>query len=311
MATSDSNVRFDGAGRPLATEFALVVAATVGFALVVRTVAAASSRLGDLVALPDSLLIDGLLHGTALLAGLGLLVGAYATWRDIEVGLRPPTREDLPAAFGALAGPALLVGLTALVADATGPAYSSLAKTSYAPNAALGPVLAVAGLGLFVGVPSYLLLCQVLVQGSFDRAVGGDAAAALTTVTTAFLLVGTDGGGGLSPFPARGRLAGTVLFALAGGIALYAADRAKRRWVRYLAAVPALALVGVTLFSALAAVGSLAGALFAGTQIAVLALAAVTYERTDSLVVPALAYLSLSLAHSAAVFAAETGAMGL
>ncbi|UPV74310.1 hypothetical protein M0R89_17455 [Halorussus limi] len=310
MSTSRSTFPLDPEERPLAFEFVLAVGAATGFYVAFRVVAAASSRLRDLVALPGGLLVDGLLHGTATLLGLGLLVGAYARRRGIEVRLARPTRDDLPAVAAALAVPASLVALTALVGDATGASYGSLARTSYAPDVALGPVLVVTGLGLFVGVPSYLLLCQVLVQGSFERAVGGDAAATLTTATTAFLLVGTQGGTGLSPFPDGGRIAGAVLFALAGGVALYATDRAERRWVPYLAAVPALAVVGATLLSAVAAIGSVAGALFAGTQLVVLGLAALVYGRTDSLAVPALAYLSLSLAHEVAVFAAETGAVG-
>ena len=311
MAISDSTPISDRIDHPLATEFALVVAATVGFALAFRTVAAVTTRVRDLVALPGGLLVDGLVHSTVSLTVLGLLVGAYATRRGIDVRLARPTREEAPALVGALAGPALLVAVTALVGDATGTSYSSLARTSYAADVALRPVLVVNGLGLLVGVPSSLLVCQVLVQGSFERALGRDAAAVLTTATTAFLLVGTRGGTGLSPVPDRGRLAGAVLFALAVGIALLGADRADRGWVRYLAAVPALAVGGAVLFSAVAAVGSATGALFAATQVVVLALAAVTYARTSSLAVPALAYFSLSLAHDAAVFAVETGALGL
>jgi hypothetical protein len=175
---------------------------------------------------------------------------------------------------------------------------------------AFGVVLVVAGLGLLVGVPSSLLLCQVLVQGSFERVGGGDAAAALTTATTAFLLAGTAGGTGLSSLPDRGRVLGAVLFCVAFESAVYAADRSDRSWVRYLATVPAVAIVTAVVVSGIAAVGSVAGALSASAQLVVLALAAVTYQRTDSLAVPALAYLSLSIAHDAAVFAAETGVVG-
>ncbi|MFC7080415.1 hypothetical protein [Halorussus caseinilyticus] len=310
MTTSDSIFRSDSDDHPLVTEFAFVVGAAAVFSVAFRAVAVVSYRLRELVAPPGRLLADGLFHGTVMLVVLGLVVGAYATWRGIDVRLTRPTREDLPAVVAALAVPALLVALTALVGGATGASYSSLARTSYAADVALRPVLVVTGLGLFVGVPSYLLLCQVVVQGSFGRVVGGDAAAVLTTATAGFLLVGTGGGTGLSAFPDRGRLVGAALFTVAVGVAAYAIGRTERPWVRYLAAVPALALAATVVVSAVAAVESPAGALFAGTQLVVLGLAAFTYERTDSLAVPALAYLGISLAHDAAVFAAETGVLG-
>lgn len=292
---------------PLATEFALVVAAAVGFYLVPRTVATASSRVVDAVPLPGGLLAEGLVHSSVLLAVLGLLVGGYAAWRGIEIGLTLPTRDDLPAVGAALALPAALVGLTALVGEFTGTPYGSLTPSTFAPDASIEPFLVVTGLGLFVGVPCYLLLCQVVVQGSFERVVGGAPAVALTTATAGFLLTGSPGGG-LSPFPERGKLVGAVLFGLAVGVALYATERADRRWVLYLSYLPAGLFVAATLVSAVAAVETVAGVLFAGTQLAVLGLAAVTYRRTGSLAVPALAYLSLSLTHSAVVFAVETGA---
>lgn len=311
MATADSLSLPDRTDHPLATEFALVVAATIGFYLAFHSVTAATFRLLDLAALPGGLLVEGLLQGTVLLVVVGLLVGAYATRRGIEIGLTLPTREDLPAIVATVAVPVLLVGLTALVSVATGASYSSLANASYVPDVALWPVAVVVGLGLFVGVPSYLLFCQVLVQGSFERVLGGDVAVTLTTATTGFLLVGTGGGTELSPFPDRGRLVGAVLFVLAVGVALYGANRTDRRWVQYLSMVPALAFVVAVGVSATAAVASPTGALFAGTQLVVLGLAAVTYEQTDSLVVPAFAYLSFALAHDAVVFAFEMGLAGL
>jgi hypothetical protein len=293
----------------LASELVFAVAAATGFYVAFHLVAAAASHLRELLALPGGLPADGLVRGTVLLVGLGLFVGGWTAWRDVEVGLAVPTRTDLSAALAALVVPATLVGLTALASEASGASYSSLARVSLAPDAPLGPFLVVTGLGLFVGVPSYLLLCQVLVQGSFRRAADGGTAVALTTATTGFLLVGTDGGVGLSAFPDRGRILGAALFAVAVGVGVYAADRADRRWVRYLAAVPAAALAATVLGSALAAVETVPGVLLAGTQLAVLGLAAAVYERTDSLAVPALAYLSFLLAHDVAVLAVEVGTL--
>ena len=306
MATSTGSRSSGGTNHPIATEYALVVAATVGVVFLHRIATGWSSRMLDALPVSGGLLVHGLVGGATVVVGLGLFAGGYARLRGIEVGLALPTTDDAVPAGAALAVPAALVGLTKLVGDLTGTPYGSLTRSAYAADAAVEPVLVVTGLGLLVGVPSYLLLCQVVVQGSFRRVVGGDIAVALTTVTTGFLLAGS-ATGGLSPVPDRGRLVGAALFGLAVGVALYATDSAGRRWVGYLAWLPALALAGTTVVSGVAALESVAGVLFAATQLVVLGLAAWACERTESLAVPALAYLSLSLTSSVVVFAFEAG----
>ncbi|NHN59090.1 MULTISPECIES: hypothetical protein [Halorussus] len=291
---------------PIATEYAAVVVATVAVVLLHRAATEWASRALDALSVSGGLLVEGLVGGGAVVALLALFAGGYAGLRGIEVDLGLPTTDDAAPAAAALAIPAGLVGLTKLVGVLTGTAYGSLTKTAYAADAAMGPVLAVAGLGLLVGVPSYLLLCQVVVQGSFRRVVDGDVAVGLTTVTTGFLLAGS-AGGGLSPVPDRGRLAGAALMGLAVWAALCATGRADRRWVRSLAWLPAAGLAGAVAVFSVAALETVAGALFAATQFAVLGLAALTYERTESLAVPALAYLSYSLTSSVVVFAFEAG----
>lgn len=310
MATSTGNSVSFRANYPLATEFGFVIAASVCLSLVEYAVSAGTSQVLDALALRGGLLVDGLFVGGAVVAGSALVVGAYATRRDIEVGLALPARGDLPSVALALAVPAALVGLTKLVGVLTGTTYGSLAKVAYASDAAVWPVAAVTGLGLLVGVPSYLLLCQVVVQGSFERVLDGRTAVLLTTVTTGFLLAGS-AGGGLSPFPDRGKLVGAVAFGLAVGVALYGNERADRRWVRYVASLPAALFVALVAASGVVAVQSVAGLLFGATQVLVLGLAAHTYERTGSLAVPALAYVSLALTGDAVVFVFEAGARGL
>lgn len=306
MATSTGGRSATGTTRPIATEYAAIVVATVGVVLLHRAATEGASRALDALSVSGGLLVEGLVGGGAVVAALALFAGGYARLRGIEVDLGLPTTDDAAPAAAALAVPAALVGLTALVAAATGTSYGSLTKTGYAADAAVGPVLAVAGLGLLVGVPTYLLLCQVVVQGSFRRVASGDTAVGLTTVTTGFLLAGS-AGGGLSPVPDRGRLAGAALLGLAVGVGLYATDRADRRWVRRLAWLPAAGLAGAVAVSSVAALDTLAGVPFAATQFAVLGLAAVAYERTESLAVPALAYLSYSLTSTAVVFVFEAG----
>lgn len=290
---------------PMTTELGLIVVVAAAFAFWPRVASTVSTPVLDSLALPDSLLVHGLVTGSVLLAGLSLFTGAYATLRDIEVRTELPSGGDLRQAGLALLIPAALVGLTKSVGALTSVTYGSLTKTFVAADPSLEPYLLVTGLGLFIGVPSFLLLCHVVVQGSFEKVVDGDVAVVATTVVAGFLL--TSNAGNLSAFPDRGKLAGAALFVVAVGVALYATEHVRRQWLRVLAALPAVLLVGAALVSGIAAVESVAGALFALTQVAVLGFAAYSYERTDSLLVPALAYASFYLTGSAVVFVFEAG----
>lgn len=305
QATERTDTSRDRTRHPLATEFGLAVVVLVGFYLWQRAVPTAPSPMFDAVPFSGGLLVDGLVRSALLLAGFGLFAGAYAARRGIEVGTAFPSSDDLSLVGLTLLIPAVLVGATKAVGNLTGVPYGSLTLTAVAADAPVEPFLLVTGLGLFVGVPSYLLTCQVVVQGSFENAVDGDVAVVLTTVVAGFLL--TSSSGGLSPFPELGKLVGAVLFVVAVGVALHVPERVGRRRLRFLAYAPAILLVAVTVLSGIAGVESVAGGLFALTQIAVLGLAAYTYERTETLVVPALAYLSLSLTSSAVVFLFEAG----
>ena len=293
---------------PITTELGLVVAVATGFAFWPRVASAVSTPVLDSLPLPGSLLVDGLVTGGFLLAGLCLFTGAYARLRDVEIGIGLPASEDFGLAALALALPAALVGLTKSVGALTGVPYSSLTRTYVAADASVEPFLVVTGLGLFVGVPSVLLLCHVVVQGSFEKVMDDDFAVGATTVATGFLLTGNSGI--LSAFPGRGKLAGAALFVLAIVVALFATRRVRRGWLRALAFLPAILLVGVTVVSAGLSVGSVAAGLFGLAQVAVLGLAAYAYERTDTLVVPALAYVSFYLTGKAIVFVFEAGVHG-
>ena len=290
---------------PLAVEFGIVTATLACVSLSVRLVPGALSSVFESPSAFDGLLVGGLVNGGLLLAVLVVFAGAYVRVRDIDVGLTLPTASDLPAAAVAVLTPLALVGLTKLVGVATGVPYNALTKSSVAPDAPLRPILRVSGLGLLVGVPTRAVLCQVLVQGSFERVVDGDGAVALTTLLTGFLLVSD--AGGLTTVPDRGKLAGAVVFAFLLGVALLVNERADRDWVRVLAAVPAAAFVALVVLSGIAGVGSVAAALFALATLATLGVAAATYHRTRSLLVPALAYASLLFADRAVVIVFEAG----
>ncbi len=289
---------------PVALEFGVVAAMLVGLFMWQRVVRESMSAVvGD--AVPGGLVVHGLVHGGLLVAGLVGFAAVYVRARDVDVGRSLPARSTLPLVVGAVLVPAALVGLTKLVGTLTGVQYNALTLTSVAADAPLRPILVVTGVGLAVSVPVLVVVCQVLVQGSFGRVVGRDAAVGLTTLVAGVALV--DATGGLNAIPDRGRLFATVLLAAGLGVAVVGHERFDGDGLRYLAYVPAGVVAALVVFSVVAEIGSLAGALFVTTQLAVFAVAAYTYDRTDSLLVPALAYLSLILANRLVVVGLEAG----
>lgn len=292
--------------RPVAVEFAVVAAVLAVVYLwerLVRLVAdPLSAALGPAPAF-GWLPVGGLATGGLFLAGLALFARTYASARAIDVGLARPTRAALPLVGLAAATPATLVGVTALAGALTGVPYSSLSMTYYG-GGPTAPVLAVVGLGLLVGVPALVITCQVLVQGSLDLAVEGDRAVVLTTLATGFAMTSHSG---LATAPDPGKLVGAVLFVLVFGAAVLATERIDRSRRRRLAWLPVALFVAFVVGSGVAELDSLAGGLFAVAHLGTLGVAAYTYERGDSLLLPALAYLSLSLATTAVVLGLEAG----
>lgn len=288
--------------RRIAREFGLVIAMLAGLYLWRQLVTEALSVAG---LASGGVFVTGLVSGGILLAGLVALVGAYAAVRNIDFGLALPSTADLPAVALAVLIPVALVALTKLAGVATGVPYNSLTKTAVAADAPLLPVLRIAVIGLLVGVPALVVVCQVLIQGSFEQVVGGDAAILLTTVVTGFVMVSNTGG--LTTVPDLGKLLGAAVFALLLGVGLFVDERADHDWLRWLGYAPVLVFAAIVVLSGIAAVESVAGGLFAATQLAVLGVAAVTYDRTESLLVPALAYASLLLANRVVVVVFEAG----
>lgn len=251
------------------------------------------------------LLATGLVTGGLFIAGLVLFTRTYAAAREIDVGWSLPSRAQLPLVGVAVVAPLALVGLTKLVGSVIGVPYNSLTKTAVAADAPAGPILLLTGLSVLLTVPVLVVVCQVLVQGSFERVVEDDTAIGLTTLLTGFVMVSNTGG--LTIVPDEGKLVGAVLFALVLGLAVYVDDRYPRDRLRYLAYVPLLLVTTFVVVAGLAELGSIAGALFAATHLAVFAVAAGTYDRTGSLLVPAIAYTTLILANRAVVVLFEAG----
>lgn len=289
----------------LAVAFARVTAILIGLSVWHRLL---STLLEAVVGpLPGfvGLLATGLVTGGLFIAGLVLFTRAYVAYRDIEFGLALPSRTDLPMVGVAGVLPLALVGLTKLVGSVVGVPYNSLTKTAVAADAAAGPVLLLTGLSVLLTVPVLVVVCQVLVQGSFEQVVDGDTAIGLTTLLTGFVMVSNTGG--LTIVPDEGKLAGAVLFALVLGLAVHVNDRYPRDQLRYLAYIPLAVVTTLLVVAGLAELGSLAGALFAVTHLAVFAVAAFTYDRTGSILAPAVAYTTLVLANRAVVVLFEAG----
>lgn len=289
---------------PVAVEFGVVAAALVAVYLWADVLAAPLSTAVESLPGVDGIVLVGLVTGVAIVGGLVAFAGVYAAIRGIDVGLALPGAGDWRLTALAAVTPVAAVALTKFVGVLTGVPYNSLTMTAYAGGTAT-PFLVITGLGLLVGVPGLVVVCQVLVQGSFERTVGSDAAVVLTTLVAGF--VATSNTGGLTAVPDPGTLAGAVLFVPALGLAAYATASVDREWLRYLTYLPAVAFVALVVLSGIAAVDSVAGGLFAATHVGVLGFAAYSYDRTDSLAVPALAYLSLLLADEAVVFLFEAG----
>lgn len=289
---------------PLAIEFFLITGLLIGLYLwqqLVRTVLPAAMGL-----LPvDGLVVNGLLAGVLHVGALVVFAAVYTSYRRIPVRRILPASGDWKLVGVAALLPVGLVGLTKLVGDLTGVPYNSLTMTAVAANPPVRPILLLTGLAIFIGVPVLVILCQVLIQRSFNQAVGPDAAIALTTFVTGFVLLGNTGG--LSPFPDLGKVVGIVLVTVLLGVAVFAADRFESDRTRMLAGLPLLLVFALIVFSVIAEIGSIAGGLFVVTHLIVLAIAAYTYDRTDSLAVPALAYTSLMLANRFVVVVFEAG----
>lgn len=309
MSLQQSPLETARSEHPLTAELAAVVAALVALsvwqhvarAYVVPAVGFTPGGPGfDAV---DSLLVAGVVTGGILLAGAVAVVGAYVAVRDLDVGLALPAARR-PAVV-AVAAPLALVVATKLVGVLTGTAYGTLLQRSYGAAATVEHFATMTALTLLVGVPTLLLVCQVVVQGSVRRVVGGDVAVAVTTLLAGFLLV--DATGGPSTLPEPGRLVGAALFVVAVAAALYGLERFERPWLRYLSVAPVVLLVGGTAVAGIAAVGTVSAVLFVGVKVAVLAVAALTYERTDSLLAPALTYACFLAASEAVVFFLEAG----
>jgi len=305
MSLQNSASASHRSNHPFAVELGIITALLIGVYLWRELVREALTAVFGTPPVIGGMFFSALVSGGVLLLGLLVFTGAYAMFRDIDIGLRLPSRNDATLAGIAVLVPVVCVAVTKLVGTVTEVPYNSLTKTSVAADAPVLPVLLIAGLGLVVGVPALVVICQVLIQGSFEQVVSASAAIVLTTAMTGFVMVSNTGR--LATVPELGKLVGAVIFTLSLGVAVYANERVDRSWLRYLGVAPVLLVTAIIILSGIAEIETIAGGLYAATQLAVLAVAAYTYDETESLSVPALAYASLLLANRTVVFVFEAG----
>lgn len=303
MSLQDARRRASHTVHPVVFEFAIVTAVFGGLRLWQE---ALRGGISTLFGVPfGGILADGLVYTGLFLGGLVAFAVPYARYRGIRIGLSLPSRSDARVLGLAAVGPIALAALTKLVGVLTGVSYNSLTMTAVAADAPLTPVLTIAGLGVLLGTPALVIVCQILVQGSFEQAVGSTAAVVLTPLVAGFALSSETGG--LAPVPDFGKLIGVVLFTilLAAGVAGARRVDSDRR--RILAGTPVALFVAVIVLSGIAEIESVTGSLFVLLHLSVLGIAAYGYERSHSLLVPAIAYTSLLLTNSLIVYSFEAG----
>lgn len=248
-----------------------------------------------------------LLASSLFLVGTLAIVRGYAAVRSLDAGLSLPTRDDADTAALAVGLPLLAVALTKAVGLFTGVTFGELARRSYASDPPLFPVLFVVGVSTVVGVVTLVVLCQVVIQGSLARALDGQRTVVLTALVTGF--VATSNVSGFAIVPDTGRLVGAVLFVGLLLVGLLVSDAAAWDGRRVAAALGVCFLVVVVASTALET-DSVAGGLYTLTHLATLAVAAYAYERSGSLLLPALSYLTVVLGGHAVVLVAEVGLFG-
>lgn len=308
MSLRNASPRFHRSTHPIATEFARLTAILVGLSLWHRLVPAVLSTVVG----PDStfafggLVVSGLVFGGTTVGGVLLFTAVYTDYRQIGLGLQFPSRGDLPVVVLAGVVPIAGVALTKLVGTVIGVQYNALLQYSVAADAPLLPVLKLTGVTIVLGVPLYVIVCQILIQGSLEQVVDADRAIALTTLATGFVLL-SNTGGGLTTVPDRGKLLGLLVFTLLLGVGPYLVDHFGSDRRPAVAYAPAVLFVAFVVISGVTAVDSLADGLFTATHLAALAVAAYSYDRTGSVLPPAVAYTTLVLANRGVIYFFEAG----
>jgi hypothetical protein len=294
--------------RPLAREAMVATAALGAFGLWIDLVGWATRRYVPLGALDipgganAGLALTGFLVSVVLLAGMALFVATFARLRGAECTPALPGRRALGAGAGAVGAGVVLAGTVRLAGALSGESLSSATGITHGPGASVGIVALVTALGLFVGIPAYLVVTHVLVQNSLRR-----ASTPRTAVAATALAVGVLGPTAVLDVTAVRATVGASLAVIAIALPVVAAERYGRRWLTALTALPLLLLAAGVGAERLAAVDGPASAAYLCAEILVVGVGAAAHERTDSTLPSALAYASFVVAAEAFVFVAQVG----
>jgi hypothetical protein len=298
--------------RPLAREGAIAVAAFGAVVLwihalwpvagairsVVRPGALAETGLGSLAA-------TALTNSAVVVAGTVAFTAAYARVRGRPVPLALPDREDVPLVAAVAVAPAGAVGVVELLAGATGTTTASLTGSSYAPGADPGVTAVVTALALFLGLPVYVLVTHALVQRTLRSAASPAVAIGLTT-----LLIGTVGPTDLVSWGRSFRVAAVTLSIVAAiAVPVYAAEAFDRAWLSAFCALPLALFAAGVLAQWATGFDGVAEAALGLAEVGLVGVSAYAYERTESLLPPALAYAAFVVARDAGAFLVGTGAV--
>lgn len=250
-----------------------------------------------------SLADNAIVASAVIVAGMACFAAGYVRLRGLSVGAIAPETGDLPLVAAAVLLPAAAVAAVYGAASATGTTLSALHGTSAAPETPLIYPVVITGIALSVGLPAYVLLAHVIVQRTLRRAADAGTAIGVTAVLIGFTgpteLIG-------SGLPMRTSVT-TVLLAVAIALPVYAAESFDREWLPWLCGAP-LALFAIGFVAEWAAdVDGLAAGAYALTRVGVVALGACVYERTDSLLPPALTYAAFVVSIEAVVVGLEAG----
>ena len=295
---------------PLAREGAIAVAAFGAVVLWIHSLWPVASALQSVVrpgALAEtglgSLAATALTNSAVVVAGTVAFTASYARVRDRPIPLALPDRADLPLVAAVAVAPVAAVGVVELLAGATGTSLATLTGSAYAPGVEpVGPAT-ITVLVLALGLPVYVLVTHALVQRTLRSAASPAVAVGLTT-----LLIGTVGPTDLVSSGRSLQVAAVTLSLVAAiAVPVYAAEAFDRTWLSAFCALPlAVFAAGVVLQWATGFEGVAAAALGLA-EVGLVGASAYAYERTDSLLAPALAYAAFVVARDGLSYLSATG----
>ncbi|QPV63414.1 hypothetical protein I7X12_01900 [Halosimplex litoreum] len=307
-----THVRAPFEEHPLAREGAIAVAAFGAFVIWIHSLGPVASALQSVVR-PGafaatglgSLAATGLTNSAVVVAGAVAFTAAYARVRGRSVPLSLPDRSDLPLVAAVAVAPVAAVAVVALLAGVTGTSLAALTGSSYAPGVdPVGPAT-VTGLVLALGLPVYVLVAHALVQRTLRSAARPSVAIGLTT-----LLIGTIGPTDLVSSGRPLQVAAVTLSLVAAiAIPVFAAEAFDRAWLSAFCAVPLAVFAAAVVIQWATGFDGVAGAALGLAEVGLVAVSAYAYERTDSLLPPALAYAAFVGARDGLSFLVGTGAI--